>query len=102
MTSNITFAWLNRCLFQLEPINTYILTYRIQDCSTKSVSAKTKALFRHSSLSSLNSNTQSYAKFLQLKWTSGDVRNVSYKIKGYFSQSTQGAKHTTLFYFSEN
>ena len=53
-------------------------------------------------LSPLSSVKQFYAKFLKLKSTDKDMQNVIYKIKSYFPQPVQGARHTTLLYFYEN
>ena len=47
---------------------------------------KFKTVVCCSSLSSLNSNTWSYIKFLLLKSTNGNVRNVIYKFKGDLPQ----------------
>ena len=47
---------------------------------------KIKTVVCCSSLSSLNSNIRSYIKFLLLKSTNGNVRNVIYKFKGDLPQ----------------
>ena len=47
---------------------------------------KIKTVVCCSSLSSLNSYTRSYIKFLLLKSTNGNVRNVIYKFKGDLPQ----------------
>ena len=57
---------------------------------------------RLSLLSPLSSDKQSYTKFLQLKSTNKNARNVIYKFKSYFSQPVQGTKRTTLLYYYEN
>ena len=43
---------------------------------------------------SLSSSTQFYTSFLQLKSTNENAQNSTYKIKGYFPQSVQSARHT--------
>ena len=57
---------------------------------------------RVSLLSPLNSDTQFYTKFLTLKSTNKNTWNVIYKIKSYFLQPVQDAKHTTFLCFYEN
>ena len=41
-------------------------------------------------------------KFLQLKSTNNNARNVIFKIKSYCSQPVQGTRHTTLLCYYEN
>ena len=53
-------------------------------------------------LSPLSSDKQSYTKFLLLKSTDKNARNVIHKIKSYFSQPAQDARYFTLFYYYEN
>ena len=57
---------------------------------------------RLSLLSPLSSDTQFYTKFLKLKSTNKNARNVIYKIKSYFPEPVQGARLTNLLYFYEN
>ena len=60
------------------------------------------AIFDFLFLSPLSSGTQSCTKFLKLKSTNANTRNVIYKIKSNFPQPVQGAMHTILLYLYEN
>ena len=57
---------------------------------------------RFSLLSPFNSDARSYTKFLQLKSTNKNARNIIYKVKSYFPQPVQGARHIILLYVDEN